>query len=188
MSKLYNMGYYYYGITKPTTIKNVIKIPHAHRYSWELQKSSLVFCLEESERAHLGHTSTLPWGQISGSYSAEFILDNVPIHDNTTQRHNVYIYNSSLFYSLEDGVLQATVWIVRAPSPTMPRVKRLNRGFSTSYMSSAQQPCGETESQSDGRFDVNSEGVVWGVLQPLYLHNSNPKPCNGEKTYLLSDK
>lgn len=146
------------------------------------------FCLEEGDRPRAGYTSTLPWGQISGSYSAEFILDNVPIHDNTTQRHNVYIYNSSLFYSLEDGVLQATVWIVRAPSPTMPRVKRLNRGFSTSYMSSAQQPCGETESQSDGRFDVNLEGVVWGVLQPLYLHNSNPKPCNGEKTYLLSDK
>lgn len=55
------MGYYYYGITRPTTIKkNVLKIPHAHRSSWELQKRSLVFCLEESERPHLGHTSTLP--------------------------------------------------------------------------------------------------------------------------------
>jgi hypothetical protein len=87
------MGYNYYGITRPTTMITVIKIPHAHRSSWELQKSRLVFCLEENERPHLGHTSTLTWGQISGSFSAEFILDNknVSIHDNTTKRHNVYI-------------------------------------------------------------------------------------------------
>lgn len=61
------------------------------------------FCLEEGDRPRAGYTSTLPWGQISGSYSAERIIENKNAftHNNTT-RGILFVYHSSLFNSLED--------------------------------------------------------------------------------------
>lgn len=85
------MGYNYYGITRPTTIKKMSSKSPMHT-GLPGNYRNVPFCLEEGDRPRVGYTSTLPWGQISGSFSAEFILDNknVSIHDNTTKRHNVY--------------------------------------------------------------------------------------------------